>query len=411
MNFAESFFTGIGGLRAHKLRSFLTMLGIIFGVAAVIAMLSIGEGAKQEALEQIKLLGINNILIQDFQMEDQDLTQSRTNFSRGLTYADARSIMAICPLVEVATPQTERNMTASYKNRTTSCAVIGTTPEYSKVLNFNVEKGSFLTYYDLQERRKVCVLGGAVKKDLFRFEDPIGKRIKIGDIWFTVIGVMEDKSMPAGKPGSIKTRNLNQDVYIPITASFKRFEVDPLASEIDQITAKVIDTKKITEAANIIRNIMRRRHNNVPDFQIIIPEALMRQSQKTQQIFNIVMGAIAGISLLVGGIGIMNIMLATVLERTREIGIRRAVGATKKDILGQFIIEAIVISFAGGIIGIFLGYSMTRAIAFYAKWRTIVNMYVLALAFSVSVGVGLVFGILPAKKAAELDPIDSLRYE
>jgi len=356
-------------------------------------------------------MGINNILIQDFTLDEEDLGQSRTNFSRGLTYADARSIVEICPLIEVATPQKENNMVAQYKNRSTPCALVGTTPEYSQVLNFEVDKGSFLTHYDLQERRKVCVLGGFVAKELFKFEEPIGERIKIGDIWFTIIGVMEDKSMPAGKTGSIKTRNLNQDIYIPITASFKRFEVDPLASEIDQITAKVIDTKKIREAANIIRNIMNRRHNNVPDFQIIIPEALMRQSQKTQQIFNIVMGAIAGISLLVGGIGIMNIMLATILERTREIGVRRAVGATRNDIMGQFIIEAIVISFTGGIIGIFIGYGMTKVIAYYAKWSTIVNIYVIVLAFTVSVGVGLIFGILPAKKAAELDPIDSLRYE
>jgi len=411
MNVGESFTTGIEGLRAHKLRSFLTMLGIIFGVAAVIAMLSIGEGAKEEALEQIKLMGINNILIQDFTLEEEDLSQSRTNFSSGLTYADARSIVEICPLVEVATPQKESNMVTYYKNRSVACAIVGTTPEYSQVLNFDVVKGSFLTYYDLQEKRKVCVLGGGVARELFKFEEPVGEKIKIGDIWFTVIGVMEDKDMPAGKTRSIKTRNLNMDVYIPITASFKRFIVDPFASEIDQITAKVIDTEKITEAANIIRNIMIRRHNNIPDFQIIIPEALLRQSQKTQQIFNIVMGAIAGISLLVGGIGIMNIMLATILERTREIGVRRAVGATRKDILGQFIIEAIVISFTGGIIGIFLGYGMTRIIAFYAKWSTIVNLYVVLLAFTVSVGVGLIFGVFPAKKAAELDPIDSLRHE
>jgi len=411
MNLSESFKTGLNGINSHKLRSFLTMLGIIFGVSAVIAMLSIGEGAKQEALEQIRVMGMNNILIQDFQLETEDLASIRTNFSRGLTYEDARSIGDICPLIDYATPQKEFNLTVSYKNKVTMATVVGTTPEYSEVLNFPVSKGSFLTYYDVANRNRVCVLGGGIKKDLFGFEDPVEKKIKVEDLWFTVIGVMEDQDIPAGKQGSIKTRNLNQDIYIPITASFKRFISDQFASEIDQVTARVVNSEKITEAANIVRNIMNRRHNGVPDFQIIIPEALLRQSQETQRIFNIVMGAIAGISLLVGGIGIMNIMLASILERTREIGVRRAVGATRMDILGQFIIEAILISFSGGILGIFLGYGLTRAIAFYADWKTIVSFYMLMLAFGVSVTVGLIFGILPARKAALLDPIESLRYE
>jgi putative ABC transport system permease protein len=411
MNINESFRTGFDGINSHKLRSFLTMLGIIFGVSAVIAMLSIGEGAKQEALEQIKLMGMNNILIQDFQLETANLADIRTNFSKGLTYEDARAISDICPLIDYATPQKEFNLTVAYKNSSTAGAVVGTTPEYSEVLNFPVNKGSFINFYDVTNQNRVCALGGGIKKDLFKFEDPIGKKIKIGDLWFTVIGVMEDRNIPGGKTGSIKTRNLNQDIYIPITASFKRFVSDPFASEIDQVTARVVNSKRITEAANIIRNVMNRRHNGVQDFQIIIPEALLRQSQQTQRIFNIVMGAIAGISLLVGGIGIMNIMLATVLERTKEIGIRRAVGATRLDILGQFIIEAILISFSGGIVGIFLGYGMTRIIAIYAGWKTIVGFYMIILAFGVSVSVGLCFGILPARKAAQLDPIESLRYE
>ena len=411
MNLSESFKTGLDGINSHKLRSFLTMLGIIFGVSAVIAMLSIGEGAKQEALEQIELMGMNNILIQDFQLETEDLASIRTNFSRGLTYEDARSIGDICPLIDYATPQKEFNLSVSYKDKVTMSTVVGTTPEYGEVLNFPVSKGSFITYYDVANRNRICVLGGGIKKDLFGFEDPIKKKIKVEDLWFTVIGVMIDKDIPAGEQGSIKTRNLNQDIYIPITASFKRFVNDPFASEIDQVTARVVNSERITEAANIIRNIINRRHNGVPDFQIIIPEALLRQSQETQRIFNIVMGAIAGISLLVGGIGIMNIMLASILERTREIGVRRAVGATRMDILGQFIIEAVLISFSGGIIGIFLGYGLTIAIAFYADWNTIVSFYMLTLAFGVSVTVGLIFGILPARKASLLDPIDSLRYE
>jgi len=411
MNFQESLRTGLDGLVSHKLRSFLTMMGIIFGVSAVISMLSIGEGAKQEALEQIKLMGMNNIIIQDFPVEGDEEGYSRTNYSFGLTISDAQALEEICPLVEMAVPQTEMTVGMTYGSNTITATLVGTKPGYARIMNLPLAKGSFLTYDDLLQNRRVCIIGDQVRQDLFQFEEPVGKKIKISDIWFTVIGLIKDINIPTTKQGSIKIRNLNQDVYIPITSALKRFHRNTFDSEINQITTRVSDTGKVRETANIIRNIMERRHNNVEDYQIIIPEALLHQSQRTQHIFNIVMGAIAGISLLVGGIGIMNIMLATILERTREIGVRRAVGATRREIMGQFIIEAVIISFTGGIIGISLGYAMTRIIAAYAGWSTIVTIYSIFLAFGVSVTVGLIFGILPARKAALLDPIESLRYE
>ena len=411
MNFQESFNIGLEALKSHKLRSFLTMLGIIFGVGAVIAMLSIGEGAKQEALEQIKLLGMNNIIIQDFPPTDTEQGSDRTNFSMGLSLADGEAIKAICPLVLQSVPQKEVEVEIRYGSETVQGMVVGTFPEYDEVMNFKVRDGMFIDYKHMEENERVCVLGSGVKRELFYFKNPIGKQIKLGDLWFTVIGVMEDKSIGAGRGGTLRTRNLNLDVYVPITTALKRYQRDTFASEIDQLVLKVSETGKIREAANIAKNIIDIRHSGIEDYQIIIPEELLRQSQRTQRIFNIVMGAIAGISLLVGGIGIMNIMLASVMERTREIGIRRAVGATRRDILGQFIIEAVVLSFAGGLVGVVLGYGMTKVITAYAEWRTIVTIASIILAFGVSASVGIIFGIYPAKKASELDVIDSLRYE
>lgn len=425
MNYKENALLGLEGIKSHLLRSLLSMLGIIFGVGAVIAMLSIGEGAKQEALEQIQLMGMNNIIVEDVPVPPSDQDQKKTNFSAGLRWVDARAVSEVNPLVEITVPIREIQLTVRYLKERKKATVIGTTPEYSEVLNFNTREGAFFNYQDVEEIRRVCVLGGGIKRDLFLFRNPIGERIKIGDQWFTVVGVIEEKSITSSRKRGLPVHDVNQDIYIPITASLKRFtEVGSQMSyipgqgwkktqesEIKRFIARVGDVNRIQEAANILKATMERRHNFVEDFAITVPEALLRQSRQTQRIFNIVMGAIASISLLVGGIGIMNIMLASVLERTREIGIRRATGATRKDILGQFLLEAVFLSFAGGIIGIFLGFALTKIIAFYADWRTIVSFSAIFLSFGVSVGIGVVFGVFPARRAAKMDPIDALRYE
>jgi len=419
MNYRESLAgqalrVGLEGLQAHPLRSMLTLLGIIFGVAAVIAMLSIGEGAKREALEQIALLGMNNILVSDKPAEKSPMAQEgggRTGLSPGLTVADAEAMAQLRGLVEVVVPQRETTLKARYKSEEVEATVVGTTPEYEAVMNFSPQKGAFFNYADLLEVRRVCALGNGIKRALFYFKDPLGEQIKIGNQWFTVIGVMENKAVAGGKRESFKLRDLNQDIYIPIATATKRYGRDVLESEIDRIVVKVRDAGRIREVANIIKKLLDRRHNGVPDYQISIPEELLRQSQRTQRIFNIVMGAIAGISLLVGGIGIMNIMLATVLERTREIGVRRAVGARRRDILGQFLTEAVVLSFAGGLVGIALGWGMTKIVTAVAEWRTVVSLWAILLAFGVSAAVGILFGYYPARRAAYLDPIEALRYE
>ncbi len=411
MNYQENFFIGFEGLRSHLLRSLLSMLGIIFGVGAVISMLSIGEGAKQEALEQIKLMGMNNIIVQDIPITDEADIQKRTNKSVGLTLADALAVRELNPLVDTTVPMREISKNIRYENVRNKATVVGTTPEYMPIMNYTPLEGSFFTYMDVEEERRVCILGYGIKRDLFYFRDALGKNIKIGDQWFTVIGVMEEKVVSASRESNIAASDMNQNVYIPITTMLKRYSRNANESEINRIIAHTPNIIHIQEAANILKSTLERRHNRVPDFRITIPEALLRQSQQTQRIFNIVMGAIASISLLVGGIGIMNIMLASILERTREIGVRRALGATRKDIMGQFMLEAVMLSFTGGMIGIMLGFTMTRIIAVYADWRTIVSWGAIFLAFGVSVGIGVIFGVYPARSASMKDPIESLRYE
>ena len=414
MDLRETVSLSLIGLLSHKLRTMLTMLGIIFGVGAVIAMLSIGEGAKQESLEQIRQMGISNIIVQhwDKEDEDEDSSDADHNRSQGLTWDDARSISRICLLAEYVTPQRELKIKAQAQGNTFRTMAVGTTAEYLTVLDAQMGSGVYFSEQDLRESKRVCVLGADAKRALFFFDDPLGSRVKIRNQWFTVIGVLADKGAAGGKIGGVlEVRNTDEDIYVPLTTMLTRFHWDAGEAELTQITIKVADSGQLQEAAAIVRTILNRRHRNVEDFKIAIPEELLRQSQKTQQIFNVVMGCIAGISLLVGGIGIMNIMLASVLERTREIGIRRALGARRHDILSQFLVESLLVSLIGGVIGVIVGYAIPEIITLYAGWRTIVQPWTIALAFGVSATVGIGFGIYPARQAAQLNPIDALRYE
>ena len=414
MDLRETVSLSLIGLLSHKLRTLLTMLGIIFGVAAVIAMLSIGEGAKQESLEQIRRMGISNIIVQHWDKEDdqEDSADADQNKSQGLTWDDARSIERICLLAEYVTPQRELKIKAQAHDNTFRTMAVGTTADYLTVLDAQMGSGVYFSQEDLRESKRVCVLGADAKRALFFFDDPLGGRVKIRNQWFTVIGVLADKGAAGGKIGGVlEVRNTDEDIYIPLTTMLTRFHWEPADAELSQITVKISASKQLQEAAAIVRTILNRRHRGVEDFKIAIPEELLRQSQKTQQIFNIVMGCIAGISLVVGGIGIMNIMLASVLERTREIGIRRALGARRHDILSQFLVESLLVSLFGGLIGVILGYAVPEIITLYAGWRTIVQPWTIALAFGVSASVGIGFGIYPARQAALLNPIDALRYE
>jgi len=400
----EQIHISIEGLRDHKLRSFLTMLGIIFGVAAVISMLAIGEGARRKTLGQIERLGLNNIIVKNV-IEDEDNPEESGAL---LSLEDGWSIQDILPAVRTVVPVIEREYETNYKTRFTDVTLTGTEPGYFRVMNMQIEKGGYFSTPDDDLYQKVCVLGADAAKMLFLVEDPLGKAIKIDQIWFSVVGVLQYQ--PVSVAGNTEV-NLNQHVFVPIHSAMKRFEQNPREAELDQIIVQIRDSKFVVSSAEFIEQVIFRRHNEIRNFELIVPEQLLRQSEETQKIFNIVMGAIAGISLLVGGIGIMNIMLASVLERTREIGIRRAMGATRLDIRNQFLIEAIILSLLGGIIGILIGYGFTFAVTIYSDWETAISLWSVLLSFGVSSFVGILFGYFPAKNAAELDPIEALRYE
>ena len=412
MQIEENFRLAFYALIDHKFRSFLTMLGIIFGVASVIAMLSIGEGAKREAIAKYQDLGVNNIIIRDKEFTEQELEEIRANFSQGLSMSDAQAIMDVVPLVEDIAPQAEKEVDAQFEDKSSKATLIGITPSFVNILNYTAENGIFINEDQYNRHLKVCVLGAALARELFPFEPPVGKHIKLEDQWLEVVGVMQNKSLFTETVGELASRDLNKDIYIPLTTFNKRFSRDNLLeSEIQQITVKVSSSKKLVEVAGIIRHLLERHHYNNDDFSIIIPFELMKQEEKERRIYNFLLGSIAAISLLVGGIGIMNIMLATVLERTREIGIRRAIGARRKDIMSQFLTEAVVISITGGIIGVFLGLFISLIITLVTDVSTLVTIYSVVIAFFFSVLVGINFGYLPAKKAAALEPIESIRYE
>ena len=431
----ENLLIGLKELRSNKMRTMLTMLGIIFGVGAVIAMLSIGEGARQETLEQIELMGTNNIIVKEKKVSLKG-EKAKALFSPGLSLKDAKSILDLNPFIESVSPQRESVNKVVYKSNIVELKLIGTSPDYPAIYNIQMAQGEFFKEHHYKTYANVCVIGPGVKEQLFRFENPVGKEIKIDDLWFKIIGMTTVKNVSATGVESLGLRNFNDDIYIPLTTMIYKMKkyIPPTSgsvslgqmlmfyysgnyapnmdrTSINQITVKVKQDASVVNAGVLIKKIFERRHYGVPDFEVVVPEQLLEQKQKTQKIFNVVMGAIAGISLLVGGIGIMNIMLANILERTKEIGVRRAIGATKRDVLYQFVYEAMVISILGGLIGIIIGFLLTSMITGYAEWRTIITPFSVILAFFVSVAVGLVFGIYPAKKAAEKDPIESLRYE
>jgi putative ABC transport system permease protein len=412
MQYKENIRLALRGLIDHKFRSFLTMLGIIFGVASVITMLSIGEGAKREAIAKYQDLGVKNIIVREKKMSDDELEEVRVKFSPGLSMQDAAVIKEIVPGVISIACQAEINSDVKYTDRSVKSTVIGITPEFVKMMNYSADKGNFIMEVHQNKELKVCVLGAGVATGLFRNEDPIGKLIKIEDQWLEVIGVLKSKTLFTETVGELAARDLNTDIYIPLSTFLNRFTPEnELASQIQQITVQMDNSNRLVESSKLIGAILQRHHFNNEDYNIVIPYELLKQEEKERQIYNFLLGAIAAISLLVGGIGIMNIMLATVMERTREIGIRRAVGARKKDIMSQFVSEAVAISITGGLIGIILGISLSLTVSLFTDIQTVIQPYSVFIAFGFSVLVGISFGYLPAKNAANLKPVDSIRYE
>ncbi len=412
MQYSENITLAVRALADHKMRSFLTMLGIIFGVASVIAMLSIGEGAKREAIAKYQDLGVNNIIVREKSLSDAELEEVRARFSPGLSLNDAAVIKDVVPGVDKVAAQAEFSSEVKYTDKSVKSTVIGVTADFLPMMNFKVGKGELISQRQYDERLKVCVIGVGVANALSPGEDLVGKMVKIEDQWLEVVGILQSKALFTETVGELAARDMNTDVYVPLTTYLNRFQPDnALKSQIQQITVQMEGSGKLLESSKLIDEILKRHHWKQEDYNIVIPYELLKQEEKERQIFNLLLGAIAAISLIVGGIGIMNIMLATVTERTREIGIRRAIGARKADIMSQFVTEAVVISIVGGLIGVILGLTLSLVVSSFTDVSTYIRAYSIIIAFTFSVIVGISFGWLPAKNAANLKPVDSIRYE
>ncbi len=407
MNLAEGFSTGLKGLSANKLRSGLTMLGIIIGVAAVIAMVSIGEGAKQAITKRIESMGSNLLMVRPTR-PDEDKKTEIIGSSQGLTNEDGLAILKQCPSVKNIACEVTVKAQAKYLSQDWDTSITGTTPFYEEVKNFHVEEGRFISSQDVDEWKKVCVLGKTVVKELLKEENPIGKTIKIRNERFVCIGVMEAK-------GQTGWRDEDDIVFIPQTTAQKRFTGDT------KVTGLLVQTKgsEVDESAIFeIEAILTKRHKGVSDFNVRSQQEILDTMQQVTQSFKLLLGGIAAISLLVGGIGIMNIMLVSVTERTREIGLRKSIGAKRIDILMQFLIESVVLSMVGGIIGIISGIGLGIGVGKLMStimpggtWVSVVSLSSIAVAFFFAVSIGIFFGMYPANKASKLDPVEALRYE
>ncbi|MBN8650902.1 MAG: ABC transporter permease [Cytophagales bacterium] len=449
-------YIAIGAVLTNKVRSLLTALGIIFGVAAVIAMLAIGNGAQQEILAQIKLVGVNNIVIKPIiEQEEEKIAEStggkkdKKKFSPGLTMRDVKSITQTIPGITKISPEIILNTNVIRNGVRRSAKLVGVEPEYFDIFNFELYDGKNFSDEQLKIGAPVCVVGSAIKTKFFPTENPIGKTIKVGPHWLTIVGVLKERLVSKNSISKLGIRDFNMDIYAPLQTVLVRYRNRDVISaealrkeamkgggmvviiggsnnneqsdeqvaeqknyhQLDRLVIQVEETEKLQPIAEIISRMLGRKHYEVVDFEIEIPELLLKQQQRTNDIFNYVLGAIAGISLLVGGIGIMNIMLASVLERIKEIGLRLSIGAQKSDVVQQFLFEAVMISVSGGLIGVVLGVTLAHLVSVFADIPTIISFSSILLSFGVAATIGLIFGIAPARRAASQDPITSLRHE
>ncbi|MCB1064575.1 MAG: ABC transporter permease [Verrucomicrobiae bacterium] len=434
----RSVILGVKSLWMHKLRSMLTALGIVFGVASVIAMLAIGEGASFEAQEQIKNLGSQNIIIQSVKPTNDATAgeeQRSMILSYGLTYRDLEQIRSTIPGVDVVVPGRRFKDYLWNISRSVDADVLGTVPWYPEMRNRKIKSGRFFSKLEMNDRVNVCVLSDELAHKLFPFNNPIGKELRLQNGYYRIVGIIEAGSTTAsvasggggmmgggggGSGGGAGENQTGMEMLIPLTTLVERFGEVLMkyrsgsfeAEKVDfhEVTVKIDSADRVVGAAEAIRHLLERNHKKL-DYQMIVPLELLKQAERTKQIFNIVLGSIAAISLLVGGIGIMNIMLATVTERTREIGIRRALGAKQRDIVLQFLIETILLSGAGGVLGVIVGLAVPMIITHFADMITITRFWAPAMAFTISVVTGIIFGIYPAFRAAGMNPVEALRHE
>lgn len=431
---------GIEAIQTNKIKSLLTALGIIFGVAAVISMLAIGNGAEHEILEQIKMVGVNNIIISpsgtsiegndnSTGTQGEDAAAGKRKFSRGLTLLDAEAITEVVPTVARVSPVISINYSAILNGRSKPITLEGTNNHYFDLFNISLQAGNVFNERQQEKGYPVCIIGDNIRNLFFGQDDPIGKYIKAGEVWLQVIGVVERRDFTASASDEMGISSTDNKIFIPVKTMLLRFrnrslvradEIERQGSQssagggenlnqLDKIIVQVKETEHLTATSQILTRLILRRHNNLYDFEVTIPELLLKQQQRTKNIFNIVLGVIAGISLIVGGIGIMNIMLSSVMERIREIGLRQAIGASRKDIIVQFLAESTLISVVGGFAGIILGVALSMIITAVFDIKTIVSLFSIIIAFGVSALVGITFGYLPAKRASDQDPVESLR--
>jgi putative ABC transport system permease protein len=410
-------------LLLHKLRSGLTVLGIVFGVAAVISMLAVGEGSSREAQARFQELGATNIIYRSVKpSEEAQASGGRPAriLNYGLKYDDFDRIMATVPTIKKALPIREIRKQVRRLNHVLEGRVVGTTHEYAEFNHLQIERGRFLTDSDNAHYENYAVLAAETAKTLFPYEDPLGQAVHLGTDYYTVVGVTKERAATAGIGGSLSGQEYNKDVYIPLNTCKLRFgerimnsragSMEFEETQLSQITIQVHDISQVRPSAPIIEKAVKDWHSK-KDIEFIVPYDLLLEAQRTARQWSFVLGTIASISLLVGGIGIMNIMLATVTERTREIGIRRALGAKRRDITEQFLIESVVLSGVGGMMGVTLGVTIPFAIVYFAQMKAVVTWSSVLLAFGISVAVGILFGLYPAWRAALMDPIDALRHE
>jgi putative ABC transport system permease protein len=442
----------------NKFRSMLTALGIIFGVAAVIAMMAIGRGAQKEILDQMKLVGVNNIVISSKTEKDKsssnksdNSSQSQTKdnsdskeskkFSPGLTLQDAISIKAVIPTVDKVSPEVIYEVDVIRGGKKSTTKVTGITPDFFSVFNLDLIQGEMFNEEQLKDGKPVCIIGSTIKSHFFSGEDPIGKEIKCGPIWLTVIGILRNREVNQQALENLGISDYNNTIYTPIQTILLRYKDRSIINknslqnettiffgmgsisfsgqsddktsrnQVDKIVVQVKESRMVKPTTEVLKRMILRRHSGVSDVEIKVPELLLKQEERTRDIFNMVLGAIASISLLIGGIGIMNIMLASVMERIKEIGIRQAIGATKRDIILQFLTEATMISVTGGLIGIVLGIVLSKLITELTTIPTIVSPWSVVISFGVSATVGIAFGFMPARRASQQEPVASLRHE
>ncbi|MCR9291237.1 MAG: ABC transporter permease [bacterium] len=428
-------------LLLHKLRSFLTILGTILGVASVIAMLSVGEGSKKAAVDQIRQLGANNIMVRSVRPGSGGKNDggSSTNsgsqqsssrvLAYGLKHEDLRVLEGLKQLDHNSSTVASQIVPISLlrkdcqhtRHRMPNARILGTTPELLQVKNLKMARGRFLNHDDLQEFANVVVLSEGAARKLFSFEDPLGQNVLIDKGAFRVVGILRQQGSGNARAGQIGADDLNEDLYIPISSSRSRFgELQRIVSagsrsyelnELSEIAISVESEEVVPQTAEMVRKLLSTKHKNDHEYEVVVPLELLQQAEHEKKIWNIVLGSIAGISLLVGGIGIMNIMLATVTERTREIGIRRAIGAKRRDIIRQFLFETVVLSTTGGLIGVIIGVSLPWAVTRFAGIPTLTSAWSILVAFAISVFTGVIFGVYPARKAAMMNPIEALRHQ